>query len=134
MITTLSVWIRLPALPLEYWNNKALLKFTSRVGNPIRVDIQMKSMAKGSFSRECVQIDATKPLIPSTIGATDKGRWILFVYEVIREMCFVCRKNTHTENTCARKLSEGQTLMGILSTGRSVYGPWILVDYKGTRQ
>lgn len=36
--STMPVWIKLPSLPLDCWNPRALTKIASKIGNPISTD------------------------------------------------------------------------------------------------
>ena len=66
-VTSVAVWIRLNALPIEYYNSEALLKIGKSIGNVLRVDTHTANEARGRFARLCVQVDVDKPLVTAVL-------------------------------------------------------------------
>ncbi|KAF3942957.1 hypothetical protein CMV_030441 [Castanea mollissima] len=157
------VWIRLNELPIEYYNEEALVQIGKIVGTVLRIDTHIASKTRGRFVRLCVQIDVAKPLVTGImIGKFEQ----LVSYEGIHRLCLDCgRVGHHKENcpfTIRRPLS---TVMGtereVASSSCSLhvsdvvkdkegptgsvlhaeheevsegpYGPWIVVARKETR-
>lgn len=56
------VWIRLPNLPLEYWDEANLARLAARVGQPLFMDEQTKLWNSCAFAHICVRLDLSKRL------------------------------------------------------------------------
>ena len=61
-VSSITVWIRLNELPIEYYNGEALQLIGKAIGNVLRVDTFIASETRGRFARLCVQVDVEKPL------------------------------------------------------------------------
>lgn len=75
--TRIAVWIRLPHLPLLYFNTACLERLSNSIGNFIRADDRTIHLQNLVFARMCVEIDVTVDR-PSRvwIGETkEKGFW-----------------------------------------------------------
>lgn len=97
-ITSIAVWIRLPRLPIEYYDIEALKEIGSVVGRVLRVDTYTASEARGRYARLCVQVNINNPLIYTIMI----GKFKQFViYEGIGRLCFSCGCVGHRwENCC----------------------------------
>ncbi|RYR01995.1 uncharacterized protein LOC107646550 [Arachis ipaensis] len=62
-IDNIAAWIRLPCLAIEYYNRIVLEKIGNILGRTIKVDTNTSQISRGKFSRICVEIDLTKPLV-----------------------------------------------------------------------
>ena len=60
-ISKVNLWVRLPRLPPEYWNKKALAKITSQAGTLLDIDSQTEGVVQGAYVRVCIQIDINLP-------------------------------------------------------------------------
>ena len=49
-VNTVAVWIRLPKLPVEYYDKDSLLKISNGLGPVLRVDFNTTSGARGRFA------------------------------------------------------------------------------------
>jgi len=58
--THTSLWIRLVALPQEYWRERTLKEIASVVGTPISIDGPTRNRAFGHYARILVDIDLSK--------------------------------------------------------------------------
>lgn len=56
------LWIRLPRLPLEMWNENILSKILKPIGRLIKLDPNFEEISKGLFVRVCLEVDVSKPL------------------------------------------------------------------------
>ncbi|CAN1747834.1 Ubiquitin C-terminal hydrolase 12 [Linum perenne] len=54
-------WVRLPDLPLEFFNEEAVLRIGNLVGSVVRVDLPKQEGAPGKYARVCVEVDLYKP-------------------------------------------------------------------------
>lgn len=57
-----ALWIRLPALPSEYYNRDIICKVAGKIGPLLRLDGVTAVGARANFARICVQMDLGKPL------------------------------------------------------------------------
>ncbi|CAN0846804.1 hypothetical protein LINGRAHAP2_LOCUS4629 [Linum grandiflorum] len=86
------VWVELPDLPIEFYNPIAVMRITSRIGKPVRVDRVTKEGARGKYARVCVEVDLTKPLLPKY---KIEGIPYLIVYEGFHKIWTNCGAPTH---------------------------------------
>lgn len=57
MVSTMSVWIRVPLLPPYFFNKQFLARIGDRVGKILRVDETTLTSARGQFARVSVEVD-----------------------------------------------------------------------------
>ena len=105
---TLPVWVQLPDLPLDCWNERALSKIVSRVGKPITTDKMTRTKERLSFVRVMVEVDASKDLVTQVELRLPTGEVYhqLVVFEFIPKFCKKCKTFGHMEGDC-KKESEG---------------------------
>ncbi|XP_031124243.1 uncharacterized protein LOC116026956 [Ipomoea triloba] len=93
----LLVWVRFPAVPIEYFDDDFLKKIGKYIGRPIKVDTTTSLVSIGKFARVCVELDLTKPLLSKfTLG----GEVIPIEYEGIQMVCFQCGIFGHKKEQC----------------------------------
>lgn len=99
---SIPTWIRLPGLPLDLWSEVALGKLVSNVGIPLAVDECTATMARISFARVLVEVDATKTLIKELSFPLHNG--VEFHQEVVYERppiyCTKCKRIGHDVEHC----------------------------------
>ena len=93
----LFVWIRLPCLPLEYFDYKFLIQLGAKFGKPVKIDTTTSVVSRGNFARLCVEVDLSKPLI-SKFKLRHRVRRV--AYEGIHMVCFECGKYGHRNESC----------------------------------
>ncbi|KAL0919939.1 hypothetical protein M5K25_009030 [Dendrobium thyrsiflorum] len=96
------VWIRLPNLPLEYWDNINLGRLASAVGEPLFMDGLTSEFHRCAYARLCVRLDLGRPL-PTGIWAEGfHGRFFQPVhYEGIPSLCQSCGRIGHNSVKCS---------------------------------
>ncbi|CAL1362287.1 unnamed protein product [Linum trigynum] len=57
------VWVQLPRLPSEFFNQIAVMRIVGLIGNPARVDRATLEGARMKYAHVCVEVDLTKPLL-----------------------------------------------------------------------
>jgi len=63
-ITRSTAWVRIPKLGVEYFNKRFLLtKICSKIGKMLKLDITTANVERSQFTRLCVDVDLTKPLL-----------------------------------------------------------------------
>lgn len=82
-----AVWVRLPELPIEYFNADVLVKIGKAIGNPLRIDANTHLATRGKFPRICVEVDLSKPLVPVVLV---DGHLQRVEYESLFTICFHC--------------------------------------------
>ena len=96
-VTSVAVWIRLNALPIEYYNSKALLKIGKSISNVLRVDTHTANEARGRFARLCVQVDVDTPLVTAVlIGKFEQPVY----YEGVQKLGFSYGRMGHRRENC----------------------------------
>ncbi|XP_050263849.1 uncharacterized protein LOC126708070 [Quercus robur] len=96
-VSSIAVWIRLNELPIEYYNEEALVQIGKSIGTVLRIDTHTASETRGRFTRLCVQIDVTKPLVTGiSIGKFEQS----VSYEGIHRLCFDCGRVGHQKEIC----------------------------------
>ena len=93
----MAVWIRLPELPIEYYDPVVLRKIGEAIGTVLRIDAYTANGARGRFARLCVQVNLDKPLIKTVkIGRLAQ----IVLYEGLNSLCFECGRIGHRKETC----------------------------------
>ena len=63
-IMHLMAWVRIPNLSVEYFNIHFLLhKIGKKIGKVVKVDSTTANVERGRYTRLCVEIDLSKPLL-----------------------------------------------------------------------
>jgi hypothetical protein len=131
-IKTISIWVRLPELPVEYYHKDCLLCIGSGLGPVLRVDFNTAAGTRGRFARICVQIDLEKPLAKTVrVGKTR----LAVIYEGIGLLCFHCGRIGHWSERCPSRVLEEEEIPVDTSGSRAEeedkpkgFGPWMLVS------
>ncbi|KAL0919919.1 hypothetical protein M5K25_009009 [Dendrobium thyrsiflorum] len=96
-----SIWIRLPQLPLLYWDIDNLTRMANFVGEPLWLDEHTSSWGRSSYARMCVRLNLSKPLLPGIWIKGLHGRFFQKIeYEGISNFCFSCGLVGHTQDSC----------------------------------
>ncbi|XP_021728788.1 uncharacterized protein LOC110695869 [Chenopodium quinoa] len=93
----MTVWIRFPELPVEYYDKDALFEIAKIAGNPIKVDYATDHLTRARYARFCIDIDLTTPLV--TAVWVSNG-WQQIEYENIHSLCFKCGIIGHQKEKC----------------------------------
>ncbi|KAI9079254.1 hypothetical protein K1719_038739 [Acacia pycnantha] len=96
-IESLIAWIRVPELPATLFDKKFLLNLGNAIGKAIRLDIHTAQRSRGKFARMCVELDLTKPLVPSF---SVEGQKFSVVYESLNNLCTNCGWFGHSKEVC----------------------------------
>ncbi|KAL0910886.1 hypothetical protein M5K25_018983 [Dendrobium thyrsiflorum] len=133
------VWIRLPNLPLQCWDEENVALIASMVGVPLLLDGHMFLWGRREFARVCVRIDLDKPLPLGVWVDGMAGRFFQKVeYERIPSLCFNCGMVGHEKDSCTNKISLAKDTTNSSidinvrdqaakrqSLGAQSYGPWL---------
>ena len=96
-LSSVAVWIRLPELPIEFYEYNALMKIGKAIGPVLRIDANTANGVRGRFARLCVQVNLDKPL-PKSIFLGRLKQSIM--YEGIGTLCFECGRIGHGREVC----------------------------------
>lgn len=131
------IWIRIPHLPIEYYDKALLRRIGNRLGKTMKVDVATEKASRAKYARLTVKVDLTKPLIAKF--RMRRRIWRL-EYEGIHLICFRCGKYGHKEEDFPRTREndaanvEDQEDTGVQSVTSMTrlevteqFGPWMLV-------
>ncbi|CAN1125300.1 hypothetical protein LINPERPRIM_LOCUS31606 [Linum perenne] len=143
-ITTLRVWVRLPGVPLEYFDAAILTIIGNRIGKTVRLDLTTLGGSRGNFARICVEVDLSKPLL-SKYRLRRRVRRI--EYEGLHTICYSCGCFGHVHDTCQKKdvdesvEAPGEMIVNPIFQNKSFenprpeveedFGPWMKVSRAG---
>lgn len=92
-----AVWVRIPELPLELYNDRFLWRVGAKLGTLLKIDRVTSIQSRGQFARLCVEIDLSKKLVPNI---QVKGVVLKLEYEGLHIVCFACGKYGHKQDSC----------------------------------
>ncbi|XP_061337717.1 uncharacterized protein LOC133284665 [Gastrolobium bilobum] len=97
-IAKIAAWIRLPDIPIEFYDEAFFRRIGNWLGKMIKVDSNTNAHVRGRFARICVELDLSQPL---------KGDYVLegftkqIEYEGLGLICFGCGKYGHSTENCS---------------------------------
>lgn len=95
----LIVWVRFPCFPIEYFDFAFLKNVGEKIGKPIRADQNTETSLEGRFTRLCIEVDITKPLL-AKFKLSNRIRTI--EYKGIHLVCFGYGVYRHIQYTCPK--------------------------------
>lgn len=96
-VSKLTVWIRVSALHVEWFNFQVLTRIGTLLGTTHKVDMRSVSQTRGQYARLCVELDLTKRL-ETEIKVDDI--WYQIQYEGLHLVCFKCGIYGHDLQHC----------------------------------
>ncbi|KAJ4851447.1 hypothetical protein Tsubulata_031896 [Turnera subulata] len=90
-------WVRLPGLPLQYYDDDLLSTFASAIGAPVRIDSNTSQATRALYARRCVEVDLSQPLVPLVTIQEEVFR---VQYEGLHTICLNCGRFGHTTEQC----------------------------------
>lgn len=101
-LSTMSIWIQLPKLKMEYWGETSLRKIAVLVGNGIKLNQTTSQKARLRFARVLVEL-TTNEEYPEEIHFTNVNDELItpkVTYEYKLVLCNKCKKVGHYEQNC----------------------------------
>lgn len=91
------IWIRIPGLPIEYYDKLFLNKIGNRIGRTVHIDANTKGGRRGDLTCLSTEIDLTNPLISKF-----RFCWRIWrlEYKGLHLVCFKCKKYEHQNKDC----------------------------------
>jgi hypothetical protein len=136
-----AVWVRIPDLPIEYYDAKILHFIGNRIGKTVKVDRNTLFQERGKYARVCVEVELNKPLL-----AMFELKDLVYKveYEGLHMLCRNCGRFGHYLEGCPEKnvakVNPNVTGSGEVNTtmvnaeggrtdniGENVAGPWVVV-------
>ncbi|KAJ6976254.1 hypothetical protein NC653_031943 [Populus alba x Populus x berolinensis] len=101
-MTRVTIWIKLPSLPLSCWSPQCLTKIASVLGKPLQSDRLTSSMSRLSYARVLVEVNMMDDLPPSFKVKLPNGDILTqsVVYETLLKFCKRCKVLSHTTVAC----------------------------------
>ena len=81
------------------------MALASGLGTPIKIDFNTLRVSRGKFTRVCVEIDLTKPVVGRVCV---EGKWLFVKYEGLHIICAKCGCYGHHARNC-NPIPEKQT-------------------------
>ncbi|CAN1154381.1 hypothetical protein LINPERHAP2_LOCUS19982 [Linum perenne] len=137
-IQSILTWVRLPRLPIHYFNPVAVKRIGDHIGKTVRLDLATKEGARGRFARVCVEIDISKPLLGKYMI---EDRIFKIEYESLENICFDCGFYGHKKDVClARTVTQAaESASAKLTVSDDVVvdqevGEWMTVQRRNRRK
>lgn len=96
----MAIWVRLPQLPIEFYDRAILEWIVQKIGKLLKVDACTSFTIRGRYARICVQVELGKPIKTSVILENHKQQ---LVYEVKKILYKVCGCLGHVAASCQEK-------------------------------
>lgn len=97
-VTHTLIWVRFTGVPVEIFREAALLCLGNTLGCAVRVDLTSDNVERGKFARVCIDLDLTKPLVPTILAL---GRVVCVEYEGLPNICYKCGIYGHRLEECS---------------------------------
>jgi hypothetical protein len=96
-IDKVALWMRLPDLAMESYDNKILWRIGDKIGKTLKVDRTTSIGSRGNYARISMEVDLTNPLL-AKFQLRRRVRKI--VYEGLHLICFHCGQHGHRKEAC----------------------------------
>ncbi|XP_020684462.1 uncharacterized protein LOC110101038 [Dendrobium catenatum] len=115
---SLPVWIRLPQLPQQYWDQRTLIRIASMIGEPLWIDAQMGNVGWREYAQVCVMLDLARKLQSGIWINGWRGRFHQRVeYEGLGLSCFECGRVGYRKEHCPSRVGAENTTPGGAKVG-----------------
>lgn len=103
--TIMPIWVTLPGLPMDLWNEKALAKICSKIGKTLSTDAMIEKKKRVPYVWALIEVDIAKELVKEiyiqmTNGNT--GEKVVF-YENLPKFFSLCKMSNHSLDSCKKK-------------------------------
>ncbi|CAN1320742.1 hypothetical protein LINPERPRIM_LOCUS31818 [Linum perenne] len=137
-IKSILTWVRLPKLPIQYFNSLAVHRIGNCIGRTVRMDLATEEGARCRYARVCVEVDITKPLLGKYMI---EDREFKIEYESLENMCFECGCYGHKRESCGSTNKqpggirvEEKTMEPEPTSEIQVIGEWMTVQRRNRKK
>ncbi|CAN1147346.1 hypothetical protein LINPERHAP2_LOCUS15828 [Linum perenne] len=106
-IKKILTWVRLPKLPIHFFNPVAVGRIGDYIGKTVRLDLATKDGSRARYARVCVEIDLSKPLLGKYVI---EDRVLRVEYESLENLCYFCGVYGHKIYCCPSLAEDGTSL------------------------
>ncbi|CAN1157803.1 hypothetical protein LINPERHAP2_LOCUS21761 [Linum perenne] len=103
-IKKILTWVRLPKLPIHFFNPVAVGRIGDYIGKTVRLDLATKDGSRARYARVCVEIDLSKPLLGKYVI---EDRVLRVEYESLENLCYFCGVYGHKMDCCPSLAEDG---------------------------
>ncbi|XP_019235961.1 PREDICTED: uncharacterized protein LOC109216271 [Nicotiana attenuata] len=96
-LTSTAIWIRVPQLPTEFYDQDILKKVGRKLGKLLKIDKCTSSTLRGRYACICIQVPLETPVETSVIIGDHKQA---VIYEGEGTLCTICGRIGHTAFSC----------------------------------
>ncbi|CAN1786181.1 hypothetical protein LINPERHAP1_LOCUS17144, partial [Linum perenne] len=96
-IQKILTWVRLPKLPIHYFNPTTVERIVNHIGRTIKLDLATAEGAWARYARVCVEVDLSKPLLGKYMV---DDRIMYIEYEILDKICYSCGMYGHKLDSC----------------------------------
>ncbi|CAN1830982.1 hypothetical protein LINPERHAP1_LOCUS33040 [Linum perenne] len=134
-IKSILTWVRLPKLPIHYFNRLAVTRIGNCIGKTVRLDLATEQGARARYARVCVEVDLSRPLLGKYML---ENRTFFVEYESLENICVNCGHYGHRLNDCPshkpqpeeEPVSTEAEDIPVPTTTDAVTGEWMIVARK----
>ncbi|XP_070014183.1 uncharacterized protein [Nicotiana sylvestris] len=96
-LTSTAIWIRLPQLPTEFYDQDILEKVGRKLGKLLKIDQCTSSTLRGRYARICIQLPL-ETLVETSVIIRDHKQAV--IYEGEGTLCTICGRIGHIAHVC----------------------------------
>ncbi|RYR26653.1 hypothetical protein Ahy_B02g060933 isoform B [Arachis hypogaea] len=131
IVRKIAIWIHIPNLPIELYNQRFLWRVGSAIGHMLKIDHTTSIHLRGKFARICVKIDLAKILVPR-ISMLDSE--LNIEYEGLHQIYFSCEKYGHWLDSCYENLGGQMSSQLANLGGGEMTGEGVAIDGEGDQK
>nr|XP_016504800.1 PREDICTED: uncharacterized protein LOC107822750 [Nicotiana tabacum] len=93
--TISAVWVRLPQLPTEFYDESLLRKIWNSIGSLLKINACMSTTLRGRYARLCIQVPLEEPVTTRKLIGSHLQQ---IIYEGEGFLCKLCGRLGHTRS------------------------------------
>ncbi|CAN1162592.1 hypothetical protein LINPERHAP2_LOCUS24586 [Linum perenne] len=130
-LKTILTWVRLPKLPIHFFNKLVVSRIGDCIGRTVRLDLATAEGARARYARVCVEVDISKPLLGKYMI---EDRTFLVEYESLQNICTSCGFYGHKVDGCIRfpvprpAAVQNDTESDTVRPAEEAVGEWMVVS------
>ncbi|CAN1336836.1 hypothetical protein LINPERPRIM_LOCUS37328, partial [Linum perenne] len=106
-IQKIMTWVKLPKLPIQFFNQLAVERSGNHIGRTVRLDLATTEGSRARYARVCVEVDLSRPLLGKYVI---EDKVFLVEYESLNNICFACGLYGHKEGGCKPAVSSEEVV------------------------